>query len=478
MGITGKLTALQAAFAALIAFGTLVPVWMSEQRYLADLETDRQNAEVERFARVCSASPKADAATPLAYLQTMVLVAPPGSISYAAFLGADGKFLLHTDFLGGDRTLAGKPALGEGARRAIESPSGLRQPAGKPGDPELVSSPVFYSGAKRVGTALIAYDSTWLDASAKRLRSDSIRRAAMVALPGLAAGLLAALALGRALTEPIRRLAAGAREVGRGKLDTRIESASRDELGDLAREFNGMAAKLAELDEMKDSFFAQITHDLRNPLSATLAYISLMESGAQGPVTDAQRKSLRIMEDGSLYLNELIGNILDLSKLEAGRLDLKPARVDLKESVSAVLDLQRARALEYGVALESRVADGAILRSDADGLKRVLMNLATNALKFTPKGGTVTVSHSVENGFDRVEVSDTGIGIPAEKIGQLFKKFSQIDETRNVVRDARGTGLGLVICKQLVEAHGGSIGVRSVYKQGTTFFFLLPRGEV
>jgi len=354
---------------------------------------------------------------------------------------------------------------------ALRSPEGLRQ-----GD--VVSSPVYFTGdhgRERAGTALIAYEPAASAAALNALQKDSLSRVALVALPGLALGVLLSFVLGRALVGPIRRLADGAKLVGAGKLDTRIPQAGDDELGELARDFNAMAAKLAELDELKDSFLAQITHDLRNPLTALVAYVNLLHMGVQGELNEKQKKSVKVIQESSLYLNELIGDILDLTKLEAGKMELAPKLLDAHAATRAVLELVEARAAEYGVGLECAVPEGAQVTADPDGLKRVLINLVSNALKFTPKGGRVTVSLASANGHDRVSVSDTGIGIPADKLGSLFQKFSQVAETKNKVRETQGTGLGLVICKQIVEAHGGTIGVESVYQKGTTFFFSLPR---
>ncbi|MBI4347475.1 MAG: HAMP domain-containing histidine kinase [Elusimicrobia bacterium] len=472
MRLTTKITLLQTGFAAVVLLATLLPLVVSERRHVRELEEKRQAAQVEQLARACGEAFKSqDEAAALGYLKTLVLVSPPGSISYGAFLDAEGRTWLHTEFLHGGRASKGKRAADPRVDAALASPEG-----GRSGN--LIWAPVYFTGPagrERRGTAVIAYDPAAASQALGALQRDSLSRVAQVALPGLGLGLLLAFVLGRALAEPIQRLAFGTRRVGEGRLDTRIPDEGSDELGDLARDFNAMAAKLNELDELKDSFLAQITHDLRNPLTAIIAHVNVLGMGIHGPVNEKQKKNLDLVQESSLYLNELIGDILDLTKLEAGKMEFAPKPVDAHAAARAVLDLNSARAAEYGVALECAVPEGASVTADPEGLKRVLINLVSNALKFTPKGGKVTVGLASVNGSDRISVSDTGIGIPEDKLGLLFRKFSQVAETKNKVREAAGTGLGLVICKQIVEAHGGTIGVESVYRKGTTFFFHLPK---
>ncbi|HVE13534.1 MAG TPA: HAMP domain-containing sensor histidine kinase, partial [Elusimicrobiota bacterium] len=243
--------------------------------------------------------------------------------------------------------------------------------------------------------------------------------------------------------------------------------------------FNLMAERLAELDELKDGFLAQITHDLRNPLAAAMGRIELLLKGYQGSLTDEQKESLAMAMTSAVFLNELITNILDLTKLEAGKMELHPQLLDLSACAASVTGMLQVKADEYGVALDvSGIPAGALVWADEQGLRRVLTNLVSNALKFTPKGGGVRLRWSrLPDGRDRVSVEDTGIGIPKAKLDTLFKKFSQVEETKKAARSP-GTGLGLAICKQLVEGHGGTVGVESEYRRGTTFYFELPAGRL
>ena len=185
---------------------------------------------------------------------------------------------------------------------------------------------------------------------------------------------------------------------------------------------------------------------------------------------------MRVVIQSGTDLAELIDNILDVTKLEAGRLSFVPARAPLRPAVQGVLALLASKAAEYGVTLDaSRVPAEAAVWADEQALRRVLTNLVSNALKFTPRGGTVSVEWAREPlGGDRVTVRDTGIGIPADKLPTLFTKFAQVEETMHKVRYAKGTGLGRVICKEIVEAHGGTVRVESPPGGGAVFSFTLP----
>ncbi|MBI5595632.1 MAG: HAMP domain-containing histidine kinase [Elusimicrobia bacterium] len=310
---------------------------------------------------------------------------------------------------------------------------------------------------------------------AERLRA-RLGRAARLAVIPLLCGVLAASWMARRLTRTLDKLAAGAARIGQGHLSARVLTTRADELGELSEEFNAMGRKLEELEELKDQFLAKITHDLRSPLSAVVGYAGLLEMGNDGPVTPKQLRSLKLIVESANYLAELIDNILDLTKMEAGRMTYEPVPVDLAASAAAVAEQLGVKAAEYGVRLDvSGVPRRTTVVADEQALRRVLVNLLSNSLKFTPSGGVVAVEWSrTPEGADRVGVRDTGIGIPADKTGMLFTKFTQVAETANKVRPARGTGLGLAICKEIVEAHGGRIWAESEYGKGSVFFFTLP----
>ncbi|MBI4346585.1 MAG: HAMP domain-containing histidine kinase [Elusimicrobia bacterium] len=478
MRVATKLTLLLSGSAVGLLACAFFPMYLSERGRLLEEMENRQLADVQRFARVCADSLASRDEDGLAnYLKTLLLLAEPGEISDAMLLDDAGSVLVHSAGVQGGSPRGGLP--GDALRRAVESKTGARQRVpGPTGELEVLSAPLYElagDGERRAGTALIAYHRSAIDAALRRMRGESLRRVSRLVLPAFALTVVLAVVLGRALTRPIAALEEGAREIGKGRLDVRIPAESADEVGSLAREFNAMASKLSELDQLKEGFLAQITHDLANPLSAVSTYVDLLLSGVHGPLTKDQKRSLRVVAEGAAYLDSLLGDILTLTRLDAGRFELQKTQVDFAALAGAVVDVMTAKANEYGVRLETRLYGGPAVWADEQALRRVITNLVSNALKFTPKGGQVTVMLSEAEGSDLVEVADTGVGIPPDKIGALFTKFFQVAETKNQVREARGTGLGLVICKQLVEAHGGAIGVRSDFGRGSTFHFTLPK---
>ncbi|MCX5787434.1 MAG: ATP-binding protein [Elusimicrobia bacterium] len=279
----------------------------------------------------------------------------------------------------------------------------------------------------------------------------------------------------RIVIRPVKELASAFSRVGEGKLDTRVEVRSSDELGMLQRDFNKMTLKLGEVERLKEEFLAKITHDLRSPLSAISGYIEIVQSGWKGPVTEGQKECLDVATSSVAYLAELINNILDVTKLEAGRMEFERGRLELAPLIEAVVRLLRVKAQEYKVRLSFEPAgEPPEVEADEEALRRVLINFVSNALKFTPEGGSVVVRTRREDGRAVVSVSDTGIGIPADKLDRMFTKFSQIRGKIQAPRAVHGTGLGLVVCKEVVEAHGGKVWVESEEGKGSTFSFSLP----
>ncbi|MBI4348903.1 MAG: HAMP domain-containing histidine kinase [Elusimicrobia bacterium] len=299
-------------------------------------------------------------------------------------------------------------------------------------------------------------------------------RIAWVALSSLAVGLLGVAWLAANLNRTLRKLASAARHVGAGELSYQVRTDRTDELGQIAAEFNLMGRKLAELEEMKQRFLESVTHDLKSPLAAIDGYASILAKGMCGPVNDTQRRHLESMQDSSERLSRMIDDILDLSKLEAGQMEFEFAPMRLEEAAREVRGLLSVLADRYEVALSVEAGDGLPeISGDRDSLIRVITNLVSNALKFTPKGGRVSISVRRADGGVALRVKDTGCGIPEEKLHLMFTKFFQVQETKAQAR-AVGTGLGLTICRRIVEAHGGRIWVESVWRQGSTFSFALP----
>jgi len=226
---------------------------------------------------------------------------------------------------------------------------------------------------------------------------------------------------------------------------------------------------------MKSEFLANMSHELRTPLNGIIGFTELMHDGKVGPVSPNHKEYLGDVLTSAKHLLDLINDILDLSKVETGKLEFRPAPVKLSKIVGEVRDVVRAIAVRKQIAikldLDAQVEE---LIIDSGKLKQVLYNYLANAVKFTSDRGTIVVRAGSEAGNRfRIEVEDNGIGIRAEDMGRLFVEFQQLDSSS--IKKYPGTGLGLALTKKIVEAQGGEVGVRSVLGRGSVFFAVLPR---
>ncbi len=229
---------------------------------------------------------------------------------------------------------------------------------------------------------------------------------------------------------------------------------------------------LEEMDRFKDEFLANTSHELRTPLNGIIGIAESMLDGATGDLLPPQQHSLGMIVTSGRRLANLVNDILDFSKLKHYDLDLQIRAVDLKQVTDIVLTLSEPLLAEKMLILENGIGDDIpLVAGDANRLQQIMHNLVGNAIKFTDEG-KVTISARTQAGMVEITVSDTGIGIPPEKLEDIFKSFEQVDAS--TVRNYGGTGLGLSISKQLIELHGGSIQVESEIGQGSRFTFTLP----
>ncbi len=336
------------------------------------------------------------------------------------------------------------------------------------------------------------------------------------ALAGLAAAALA-FWIGdrqsRRLVAPLLELAAAVHRVGHGSRSVVLGVTRRDEIGLVQDAFNGMAERLhtsrcdlererAELEEtvrartdelrrknvalamqndrvveasrMKSDFVANMSHELRTPLNAILALSELLRDEVTGPLgNDEQRQQLELIHQGGENLLHLINDVLDLSRVEAGKVDLRPEATDTAGLLRAVVDEMRPLARQKGLDLRLEVPEGAPLWYDADRVTQVLRNLIGNAVKFTERGW-VRVAGCADADEERltVWVEDTGIGVAPRDHEAVFQEFRQVDGS--LTRRHGGTGLGLAISRRLVRVMGGDLTLRSDLGQGATFTFWIP----
>ena len=331
-----------------------------------------------------------------------------------------------------------------------------------------------------------------------------IWRTALLLAAFLAAGIGLSVLLARRLVRPVKQMRTAAARIGAGAYDERIELRRRDELGGLADELNGMAASLqasvrgleqrvkdrtqelqqalAELSQKgsqlevasrhKSEFLANMSHELRTPLNAIIGFSQVLRQRLFGEINAKQEEYLDDILASGNHLLDLINDVLDLSKVEAGQVELEVATFSLREALERGVVTVRERATKNGVRLSLELAaDVDLVDGDERRVQQVVFNLLSNAVKFTPRGGSVVVASARENGEVLVSVTDTGPGIAADDQERIFEEFQQTDVG---VQQREGTGLGLALSKRLVELHGGRIWVESQPGHGSRFVFTLP----
>ena len=228
-----------------------------------------------------------------------------------------------------------------------------------------------------------------------------------------------------------------------------------------------------EIADMKNEFVSTVSHELRTPLTSIKGYVDLILDGSAGEVSEIQAEFLGIVKENSDRLVELINEMLDISRIESGRVHLKIEPFDLAESVHGAVDTFRAMLSQSGHSITVSLSESLPqVAADRDRVGQVLVNLISNALKYSPGGGKVIVSAKPDGDNVKVSVTDEGLGISREDQKRLFTKFYRVDTA--MTREIGGTGLGLSICKTILELLGGSIGVTSKAAQGSTFWFTLP----
>ncbi|WP_186510894.1 sensor histidine kinase [Caenimonas sedimenti] len=336
----------------------------------------------------------------------------------------------------------------------------------------------------------------------------AVRRTALLLLLGLVLAVLASAYVARRMVRPIRAIGKGALTLAEGNLAHRIDVRTGDELQDLAQRVNHLAerlqdmtgnlerkveertresarlvteiehksAQLALAGQHKSEFLASMSHELRTPLNAVIGFSEVLLERMFGELNDKQAEYLVDIHGSGKHLLSLINDILDLSKIEAGRMDLELARFSVPDVLQGTVSLLRERAGRGRVGL-TLVCDPELHEWVADERKfrQILLNLLSNAIKFTPAGGSVQVEAQEADRGLQVSVKDNGIGIRAEDREVVFEEFRQA--SGNHLAKAEGTGLGLALTRRLVELHGGTITLASEPGQGSTFVFRLPQRE-
>jgi signal transduction histidine kinase len=375
-------------------------------------------------------------------------------LDYLAFLDRDREEIVYVRARLGGRWESRKDAV--------------PPPSSEPVRVETVSVPAV-DGAPEAA-AEVTFSRRVLDErleQAYRVMARDLGRAAAVVL---LLGVLLSVPLGWTMSSRLVAMERALEEIGQGRLHVKVPEDGSDEVARLARGLNDMTQRLRELDELKRTFVASVTHELRSPLGAIESYVKALLRDARG-LSDDERRQLERVRENAARLAHFVSSLLDMAKIERGKLDFHPRLTDVAKVVEDTVLFLKSRAQEEGKALEYRGEPGLpSIGADPDLVTQVVTNLVSNAVKFTRPGGRVDVSLRRAGAFLEVSVQDTGVGIPPEALPRIFAPFERV---RNPLK-AGGAGLGLAISKAIVEMHKGSISARSEPGRGSTFSFTLP----
>ena len=316
-------------------------------------------------------------------------------------------------------------------------------------------------------------------------------------LAALAISILVSLLIVRSISKPLAHLTEGTRAIADGKFFYRLDTTRNDEFAQLAKDFNKMTSHLNELDVLKKGFVSHVSHELKAPLVSMRESIQLMLEEIPGPLTDKQKRLLELSLQSGIRLTTMIGNLLDLSKTEAGAMEYEMKSQDLVPLVRTAIEEIEVQAHERQIQVKADFPESPlILECDSDRIVQVVLNIVGNAVKFSPRNGEVQVrvdsvqeippgipehwkrmlTGSEKDGyFGLVTVSDKGPGIQDSDKEKIFEKFHQVKQGKKL--PGQGVGLGLAICRTIIQAHRGAIWVEDNPGGGSKFKLLLRRGE-
>ena len=294
---------------------------------------------------------------------------------------------------------------------------------------------------------------------------------------GLAALLaaLAAVLLARRLARPVQRVSAASSRVAKGDLQARVPVEGSDEVADLARGFNHMAAALDEARRREGEFLSNVSHELRTPITAIRGYVEALEDGALQDAT-GRAEALRVIKTETKRLERLVADVLDLARVGTHNFRLTLRDADVAQVLREAATAHRTEAKERDVAIDVSVPGPLPCRTDPDRVRQIVTNLVENAVRVTPAGGTIRLSGGATPGWVSIDVSDPGPGIAAEQVPHVFERsyLRNVGEAPAPAGLSAGSGLGLAIVRELVHALGGRIDVASEPGRGTTFRIALP----
>jgi len=437
---------------SLILIALSIAIYLFTAIYLDGRLEAELTAQADFYATY-AASVAADERALTALAPTIVsFFAPQADLTVRLFAASDGALLAATQDIGPQPS---RVALTELRYR---SPSLFTQPSRDLPHRRYAALPVVI-GEQAVGVVEVSRSTL---ASERFLTS--LRQILLVAIAAAAAvSLLVSVLLAHRLSRPIREMEWATHRISAGDLDIRLGEYPPDEIGSLARSIDRMADRLRQLEAARAQFVSEISHDLRTPLTAIKGLlVNLID--ASGP---DERRSLEIAERETDRLIRLVNQLLDFSRWQGGRLELDHHSLDLGVTVHGAVTLCGERARHHGVTLHTAVPVSLPeILADADRLQRIILNLLDNAIRFTPRGGQVTLAVAQRDGAVEVSVQDTGRGMSEEEQQRAFEPYYR--------GKGGGAGLGLTIARAIVEAHGGQMGIESSPGQGSRIWFTLP----
>ena len=311
---------------------------------------------------------------------------------------------------------------------------------------------------------------------------DAVSTGYIILMLALVVATISAFFLARTFTRPIQALMAGTEKVGEGQYET-VQVSSNDEIADLTHAFNLMSEKLKQLDELRVQLMSEISHEMRTPLQVIKAGCYSIGHTKDGPpLTDRQRDAVAMIHQATNRINQFVNSFLDIAKLEAGLMKFNFEELNLADVLTPLVQEAQLVGQTRQINVKTEFEDIPPVTFDRERMGTVVTNLLSNALKYTPKDGSITIRLAKESqcgeaakngrGCIRIDVRDTGVGIPEADLQKLFSKFYQAKNTP--LTNEKGSGLGLALVKHVAEAHGGRVSVTSTIGVGSTFSILLP----
>jgi len=352
----------------------------------------------------------------------------------------------------------------------------------------LIKHPILSREGGKAGTVEIGLSLSKINSRMEALKRDIL----LVTLGVVGIGTLFTLIFTRLLIHPIEKLASATEKVARGELASRVHIRSRDEIGDLANAFNQMTLQiqesredlekkveertrelekanleLKELDETRMKFIGMASHELKTPLTAIKSNVDFILSEKEGKLPDYLKSYLLTIQRNTNRIQTRMDLMLDLARIKSGHPHLHRERIPLSKVVPTYIN--EIKPVDKQVSIQTNLPEDLFIYADRNGLHDIFINLLSNAFKFTSDGGRVSIVARQEGDDTFIEIQDTGIGVPSDKVQKIFEEFYQVEGGKH-----GGAGLGLAIAKHLVEEHGGKIWVESELGKGATFSFTLP----